>query len=123
LPGGGGSACTDTDCEDADDQIWDIPGEAMNLLFTSGTTLEWDAPADPGGTPTSPMYDTIRSDVVSMGGPGAYCVETDDGPDTTSTDGSDPGSGVIWYYLIRAENNCGEGPLGNGRTAPSCPLP
>jgi hypothetical protein len=121
--GGSGNTCTDVDCEDADDQIWAIPAEAVNLRFSSESVLEWDAPIGSGGTPASALYDTIRSDVVTMGGPGAHCVETDDGPNTTSTDTDDPGGGVVFYYLVRAVNSCGEGPLGYGRTAPSCPLP
>ena len=33
------------------------------------------------------------------------------------------GGGEVHYYLIRAENSCGEGPIGDGRTAPTCPPP
>jgi len=26
-----------------------------------------------------------------------------------------------FYYVTTSENGCGEGPLGNGRSAPACP--
>jgi len=37
---------------------------------------------------------------------GADCLETD-GTDLTAAEGGSPGSGVCWYYLVRAENGCG----------------
>ena len=59
---------------------------------------------------------------------GAVCVEENDGTDTEAEDVDDPGPGVVFYYLVRAENDCpvGEGSLGRGsdgtpRAGRGCP--
>ncbi len=45
---------------------------------------------------------------------GATCVESDDSKDQVSLDLTDPPSGDLFYYLVRAENGCvmGAGPPG-----------
>ena len=105
------------DCDDAVGTIWGTPGEAQDVLVTNddpiaGTMFSWSLPVEPGGT--QPRFDTIRSsdpaDFVAL----ASCVETNDALDTLAFDFEDPVAGAVFYYVIRAENDCatGEGPLG-----------
>jgi hypothetical protein len=65
--------------------------------------LTWTAPSSPGGT--TPVYDVLRS--LDAGDfERASCVAT--ATETTSaTDGSQPGSGELLCYLVRARNPCG----------------
>ncbi len=121
---GFGDVC---DCAAGDNQVWARPGEVGTLRLshttaTGTTTLTWSAVADPGGR--SAVYDTIRSDTPAEFEIAATCVESD-GSDTTSTDTVTPSAGEAFYYLIRAENSCGTGPLGpscgSPRAARACP--
>jgi hypothetical protein len=126
--GDGFTGCTG-DCSDANSTVWATPGEARFLLLshnklTSTTSLSWSAPTAPGGT--SPFYDTVRSNTASNFVTGATCVETNNGPNTVSTDTGTPAP--VFFYLIRCENACpsGQGTLGNAsngtpRTARTCP--
>jgi len=111
------SACAPVpDCDDGDDRIWRTPGEVPLLTFDDAQTLSWTEPLDPGGATSSLRYDTLRSadpaDFVSA----ATCVESNDGADRTATDTQRPDPGQVFYYLIRAENDCpsGSGSLGTG---------
>jgi hypothetical protein len=72
----------------------------------------------------------IRLDVLRSTSPSSFasadCVESDDA-DTTANDATNPSSGQVFYYLIRAEASCGGGTLGyqtNGteRSGVSCGL-
>ena len=124
------SVCTG-DCNDANASIWATPGEARSLLLahnkTNGvTSLTWSAPTAPGGS--SILYDTVRSSTPSNFTSGAVCSETNDGPNTASSDSGTPAPGSTFFYLVRGENNCpsGQGSLGNQsngtpRTARTCP--
>lgn len=114
------------DCNDLLVGSYATPGEVLNLRFTSSTALAWDAPASPGGA--SIRYDTIRAGSPTGFVAAGVCAETDDGSNTQATDAATPALGAIFYYLIRAENDCvpGQGPLGfatNGtpRSARNCP--
>jgi hypothetical protein len=80
------------------------------------------------GAPTSALlYDTLRS--VSPGDfLSATCLEFDDGPNTTATDGTIPSVGQVLYYLTRAQDACpqGAGTLGTNssgapRAGADCP--
>ncbi len=118
---GRGDAC---DCAPANNQAWSIPGEARDLRFTAPQTLSWTAPSDLGGVTV--LYDTIRSGTSSDFVTGATCVESNDGTNTTASDPTQPVVGGPFYYLVRAENACGAGPLGKRsteveRTARNCP--
>lgn len=120
-----GAAC---DCDDGDPQVWAIPGEVLFLTLShdgaSGTTtLDWQSPAEPGGT--SLLYDVLRSDSPADFGAAAECLESDD-DDTQATDGDEPAAGSAYHYLARAENACGAGSLGDDsagapRSGRSCP--
>ena len=59
--------------------------------------------------PVNLLYDAISSKLpASLLGANAVCVESDDA-DTTAVDTQ---AGPLTYYLARAQNGCGEGPLG-----------
>jgi hypothetical protein len=115
------------DCNDASAAAWDTPGETVDLQFTSDTTLVWDPPAAPGAPTSALLYDTLRS--VSPGDfLSASCLESDDGPNTTATDGTIPSVGQAFFYLTRAQNACpqGVGTLGTNssgapRAGANCP--
>jgi hypothetical protein len=117
------------DCGSLDGQVWALPGEARDLLLThdgqTGTTmLTWSAPASLGGTAT--VYDLIRSENPADLVGSAQCVESDDGPNTTAADPARPAPGGCFFYIARAQNACGTGPMGlrsNGtpRVGRSCP--
>jgi CSLREA domain-containing protein len=116
------------DCDDDDGQAWMVPGEAIDLiLFHTGgtggtTTLAWTAPSPLGGTLSGVVYDTIRSLAPADFVTSAVCVDTNGGPDPSAIDSTDPAAETVAYFLIRAENGCGTGPLGgSGREARGCP--
>ncbi|MDX1387832.1 MAG: S8 family serine peptidase [Acidobacteriota bacterium] len=101
------------------------PAEVRNVTFAADRqTLTWSPSAYQGGT--VPVYDTIRSTAPDDFEGGSVCIESDDA-DTTATDAQAPAVDEVFYYLIRAENDCGSGSLGVGaggaRTAISCSLP
>jgi len=94
------------------------PGEVTDLLLshdqgTGNTTLTWSAVAGVGIG-----YDTLQS-TVPDGFTGATCAETL-GADTQAVIGANPNVGQVFYYLIRAGNTCGSGPLGGAREARQC---
>jgi hypothetical protein len=100
------------------------PGEATDLRFPGdATTLAWDRPADMGG-PVTPLYDVVRAGSPQGFAGAALCVESDDGADSVAVDADLPSTGAVFYYLVRAENDCGAGTLGTGaageRTAIDC---
>jgi hypothetical protein len=116
----------DLDCDDTNPDVWATPGEVSDLIFFDWTNLGWSQPAEIGGT--SVAYDTLRSrhsdDFVAT----LRCIESDDGTDLTATDAAFPFPGNLFYYLVRAVNDCpdGDGPLGQAssgapRVAADCP--
>ena len=108
-----------TDCDDTDAAVWGVPGNARDLMW-SDAYLIWSAPADLGGDPATTVYDTVRSpDASSFSFP--MCIEANDGTNTTATDEAAPLAAHAFYYLVRAENRCGEGPAGAERQVGSCP--
>jgi hypothetical protein len=116
-----------SDCNDANPAVWSIPGEVIGGNFDADrVTISWSAPADPGGTPASIVYDTLRSGAAGNFTSGTVCVESNHGADTIATDGATPAAGTAFYYLIRAENACGAGTLGarsdgTPRSGVNCP--
>ena len=123
-----GDTVSDTDdCDPGDSEVWTVPGVAANLTLSqtgTTTTISWALPTPVGGAVIA--YDTIVSpdpdDFVSS----AACVESDDGSDRQSTHGVDPAEGEVFYFLVRAENPCGDGPVGEfsdgtARSGRNCP--
>ena len=99
------------------------PGEASFLRFGSDTqTLDWAvAPFSGGSVPT---YDVLRADSPDGFDEGT-CLESNL-TGTSASDSGVPASNAVYYYLIRAENDCGSGSLGNQssgapRSGVSCP--
>jgi hypothetical protein len=109
------SAC---DCDDANAQVWETPGEVNASVLHQdpviGTTLSWSAPSDPGGAATD--YDVIRTTDPSDFVNAATCLPAPDPSSLTRTDPEDPSPGGLFAYLVRARNACpaGSGPLGAG---------
>ena len=124
-----GAGCAQAfDCNDADNQIWSIPGEVPSLMFLDAQTLGWNVPPESGGSAGSLRYDTIRSDNPADFMTAAVCVESNGPGDESSVDPDLPPLSQTYYYLVRAENNCpgGSGSLGAGsdlveRTGTECP--
>lgn len=116
-----GDAC---DCEPLDGSLWAVPGEVGGLVIAGDKgTLSWDVAPDPGATVAH--YDPLASESATDFEVSTDCILFDD-PNTTATDFTQPDPGELWYYLVRAINDCGPGPLGwssNGdeRIGRSCP--
>jgi hypothetical protein len=99
-----------------------------NLVFTDGQTLEWNTPVPPGGAAGSVRYDVIRSGDPTDFDAAGTCVESDDGSDESAVDIQSPAPAQLFFYLVRADNDCAfvEGSLGAatggapriGRTCP-----
>ncbi|MCP3980455.1 MAG: hypothetical protein GY716_14220 [bacterium] len=115
------------DCDDATAAVWAVPGEARALSFAPDrTTLSWVEPLIEGAL--DPRYDVLRSANPDDFDSAGLCVAADQAPPLSASDPSVPGSGVAWYYLVRAENACpdGAGTLGFDsalveRVGRSCP--
>ena len=84
------------------------------LTHTGGvagpTTLTWTAPRVAGGT--SVVYSTMASSRPDDFVIGLFCVESGDGSDTTATVTAQQHIGMLRFFLVRAENGCGVGSLG-----------
>jgi len=106
--------CGDVDCEPADGDLWQVPGQIVDLMLDRAgdppdtTLLAWSAPSDPGGT-LSPSYDTVRTTgVTDFGSVSAVCVESGDATDTIASDTDVPGA--LFFYLVLPSNACGRTP-------------
>ena len=119
--GDGDGVADASDCAPSDPDAWAVPGEATGLRFTPGssTTLEWTAPADPGGR-------NVRYDLLRSARPDDWSASVCLASNTTATSAADavlPAG--LFSYLVRARDACG-GNLGarsdgTPRTAPVCP--
>jgi len=108
-----GFVASSGDCNDADSGAWSVPGEILSLTYGNDKqTLSWSAPLDPGGVTFA--SDLLRSEIAANFDAVAVCAESDDESDTTAVDVGIPQPGKTWYYLVRAQNSCQEGPLGVG---------
>jgi hypothetical protein len=96
------------------------PGEVPSLRFTDDTeTLVWLPARYVGGTN---LYDLIRSedpDDFRRQQSGATCIVSNS-PDTVGVDTVVPAVGQVFFYRVRPENECDEGPLGGGQTGLDC---
>ena len=113
------------DCDDANAGLWAPPAEVGGFVLTDEVTLGWMPPALGGATTVS--YDVLRSsDPADFVGP-AVCAVTDTSQ-TGALDPMLPPDGLVFYYLVRAENGCpgGQGSLGSSsdgtpRSGRTCP--
>ena len=96
-----------------------VPDAVPSLTFVDKSTLSW----------TRFVNDAAFYDLVRANGPNGFgsgtCVESN-GSDGDSFDPATPVAGAGFYYLVRAENSCGQGTLGRQssgaeRTGVSCP--
>jgi hypothetical protein len=106
------------------------PGEVSSVTVAkSGTDAIFSWPA----TPDTFRYDLLRGHVgdwpVGSNSATETCVANDDS-DTSESDSAVPAAGDAYWYLVRAENVCGDGSYGsrgtNGgpgapRTSSACP--
>ncbi len=114
--------CGAVDCAVSDGAIWATPGEVQGVLLGADKeTLGFSSPIELGGLSGSVRYDTIRSSSPPDFDAAGICIETDDGADLVAVDTEVPGQGVVFYYLIRAENDCGVGAVGNATSGPRPP--
>ena len=117
------------DCGDEDPDLWSVPSQVLHVAIAADKeTITWDPPAEPGNASGTVLYDTVRSSDPTDFDTGT-CVETDD-TDLTAGDPAAPPPGTGLYYLVRAQNDCGNGDLGDWgippddsypRTALECP--
>jgi len=106
------AVCDPGDCAPSNGALWHTPGEAGLVRFRRDrVTLVWQEPEDPGCLSGGILYDTLRAD-HPWDFPAGFCVESDDSGDQQAVDPIPPAAGQAWYYLVRAENGCGEGSLG-----------
>jgi hypothetical protein len=103
------------DCNPNDPGATDNPGAVTTVRFSyaSGATLTWDAQT---GVGTATGYDIAGNDIASLqldsGSVNAVCFEDDFNSnqwiDTQGVPANDSG----FYYIIRAQNSCGDGGYG-----------
>ncbi len=101
------------DCAPADPAFSAIPLEssAVTMSQAGSTSLSWDA------APDADRWDVVGGTLAALrtdGGVLAVDCLADDRPTADWTDPRpDPAAGDGYYYLVRAQNPCGSGPLGD----------
>lgn len=83
----------------------------LGLELTSAFLIR-EGPAKQTTYVLMPMKEIGRSGSEEARVGMATCLEADDSLDTTFSDVSAPAAGTAYFYLVRAENGCGPGPLG-----------
>ena len=70
----------------------------------------------------------LRSNSAADFTAGVTCLESDDGSDSEAQDLAEPANGTVYFYLVRAQNDCpvgqgslGETSAGDARTGAGCP--
>jgi len=116
---GAGDAC---DCAPSDGGAFGVPAEVPRLRAASAapTTFSWDPQAATAGPGTA--YSTVTGDLAALrpdGGFASACTLARGLAATSLTEARpDPPAGSGYYYLVRAENTCGNGTFGNGSGTP-----
>ena len=99
------------DCNDGDAGSWGQPSQVTDLLLgtdVAGTTFQFTAPSELGGTAQVTTYELIRAEDTFDLTQGT-CL-----PDHT-IDIQDPPAGSVWAYVMRAKSGCAvgsHGPIG-----------
>jgi hypothetical protein len=113
------------DCAPADPTAFAIPGAVRDVGFATRTDLAWSPPELPSGSGTE--YDVLRGSIggLPVGSGGETCLASGTAA-TFAIDGSVPGPGLGFYYLVRAVNACGPGSygddsFGNQQWSSACP--
>jgi hypothetical protein len=113
------SSCNGDDCDDTNGWVWAAPGEVAGLRFLDHNLMEWNT-TQTGSLPGTANYNVLRSSTPQNFLTLAVCV--------FSFDGTEPAPGAIFYYQVRARNDCpnGLGSLGTRsdgtpRVGRSCP--
>ena len=123
---GAGDAC---DCAPSDAGAFGAPVEVPRLRVAGAapTTIGWDSQAAAAGTATA--YTTVTGDLVSLrtdhGFPSACTLAQGSAATSLTEARPDPPAGSGYYYLVRAENTCGNGTFGeaalDATLPPGCP--
>jgi hypothetical protein len=125
-----GTACDDSvDCSNNDQCTAgncagtpQAPGELVNARFNDKTTFAWDS------VPNNPVYDILRGAIsalpVGPGGGDEVCFDNNNV--SLLNDATTPAAGQGFFYLVRAQNFCGQGNYGTQknltpRTTTTCP--
>ena len=120
VDGDADGAVNGADCAPADETLFAQPSSITDLTVETAT-LSWSPPAEPGAD--SLAYDLLRFEAADAAA-SAGCLESGDF-DTSAVDSDLPAPGSLYYYLVRAVNDCGQ-TLGNdsfdiARLGASCP--
>ncbi len=109
------------DCAPADAGSWALPAEigSFQISGASPTQLSWASPAATIGPGV--RFDVVSGSLSSLQTIGLVAATACAGSDLTTPSFSDarpgPPPGDGFYYLVRAENACGSGGFGSGRSA------
>jgi len=110
--GDGAASCID--CNDHKPGVWSFPVEVTNFWIAAPPTdLYWDDQAQEIGPDTDYDIDSGTFSLTagfSLSG-GACILSNGPGPPHTDTR-ANPATGTGYWYLIRAENPCGDGTYG-----------
>lgn len=90
------------DCNDDDPDVWALPEEVTNLLFTDPITLIWSTPSAPGGS--SILFDLIQSPDPAAFAAGICSASNLSASSTLVPDTPPPGG--VDSFLVRGVNNC-----------------
>jgi hypothetical protein len=114
------------DCNDNNPSAFgSLPAEVAAVAVAADKqTISWAVPATYGGLPVT--YDVFRGTQAAVGTTPVYACFSPDQPAASVTDSTTPAPGGWFFYIVRGQTSCGEGPLGQGRngpvrTVPSCP--
>jgi len=116
---GAGDAC---DCSPSDPGAFGAPVEVPRLRATGTvpTTLGWDPQSATAGPGTG--YTMVTGHLAALRTDGGFASACTLGRGFAGTSlgetRPDPPAGSGYYYLVRAENTCGDGSFGNGSGTP-----
>jgi hypothetical protein len=97
-----------------------VPDEVPSLSLSSSSAIAWTTPMLTGNMGVQ-VYDVLRSTSASSFG-AATCVVSD-GAEATASDSATPASRQVFFYLVRAENDCAGGTLGFSYNTLPVPAP